>query len=130
RERVTATYRGYRVVSMPPPSSGGIALISLLKSVEAYPLAEWGFQRDSTMRVMIEAERRVYADRATHLGDPDFYDVPREMLIDSAYNADRMRNLNFQHASFSSDIYAGEIPRTESEETTHFSIVDEDRSEE
>lgn len=126
RVPVASTYRGYRVVSMPPPSSGGIALISLLKSVEAYPLAEWGFQRDSTMRVMIEAERRVYADRATHLGDPDFYDVPREMLIDSAYNADRMRNLNFQHASFSSDIYAGEIPRTESEETTHFSIVDED----
>ena len=126
REPVSSTYRGLRVVSMPPPSSGGIALIAMLKSVEAYPLSEWGFQRDSTMRVMIEAERRVYADRATHLGDPDFYDVPREMLIDSAYNADRMRNLNFNHASFSSDIYAGEIPRTESEETTHFSIVDED----
>ncbi|MGV3761407.1 gamma-glutamyltransferase [Parapedobacter sp.] len=125
RNPVVSTYRGYRVVSMPPPSSGGIALISMLKSVEAYPLAQWGFQRDSTMRVMIEAERRVYADRATHLGDPDYYDVPREMLIDSAYNADRMRNINFQHASFSSDIYAGEIPRTESEETTHFSIVDE-----
>ncbi len=126
RDPVASTYRGYRVVSMPPPSSGGIALISMLKSVEAYPLAQWGFQRDSTTRVMIEAERRVYADRATHLGDPDYYDVPLEMLIDSAYNADRMRNINFQHASFSSDIYAGEIPRTESEETTHFSIVDED----
>ncbi|MEC3880198.1 gamma-glutamyltransferase [Parapedobacter sp. 10938] len=126
RDPVTSTYRGYRVVSMPPPSSGGIALISMLKSVEGYPLSQWGFQRDSTMRVMIEAERRVYADRATHLGDPDYYDVPREMLIDSAYNADRMRNLNFRHASFSSDIYAGEIPRMESEETTHFSIVDED----
>lgn len=126
RDPVASTYRGYRVVSMPPPSSGGIALISMLKSVEAYPLAQWGFQRDSTMRVMIEAERRVYADRATHLGDPDYYDVPLEMLIDSAYNADRMRNINFQHASFSSDIYAGEIPRTESEETTHFSIVDEE----
>lgn len=126
RKPVASTYRGYRVVSMPPPSSGGIALIAMLKSVEGYPLSQWGFQRDSTMRVMIEAERRVYADRATHLGDPDYYDVPSEMLIDSTYNADRMRNMNFQHASFSSDIYAGEIPRTESEETTHFSIVDED----
>ncbi len=126
REPVESTYRGYRVVSMPPPSSGGIALISMLKSVETFPIPKWGFQRDSTMRVMIEAERRVYADRATHLGDPDYYEVPHAMLIDSAYNADRMRNLNFRHASFSSDIYAGEIPQMEHEETTHFSIVDED----
>ncbi|HWK98531.1 MAG TPA: gamma-glutamyltransferase [Parapedobacter sp.] len=125
REPVVSTYRGHRVVSMPPPSSGGIALIAMLKSVEAFPLTEWGFQRDSTMRVMIEAERRVYADRATHLGDPDYYDVPREMLLDSVYSADRMRNMNFRHASFSSDIYAGEVPQMEREETTHFSIVDE-----
>jgi len=124
RDPVFAMYRGYRVASMPPPSSGGIALISLLKSVEAYPLSRWGFQRDSTMRVMIEAERRVYADRATHLGDPDFYDVPQSMLIDSLYNADRMRNVNFSHASFSSDIFAGSLSRSEPEETTHFSIVD------
>ncbi len=126
REPVSSTYRGYRVVSMPPPSSGGIALISLLKSVETYPLSRWGFQQDSTMRVMIEAERRVYADRATHLGDPDFYEVPQSMLIDSAYNADRMRNLNFNHASFSSDIFAGSLSKVEHEETTHFSIVDQE----
>ncbi|GGC48660.1 gamma-glutamyltransferase [Parapedobacter defluvii] len=124
RDPISATYRGYRVVSMPPPSSGGIALISLLKSVEAYPLSQWGFQQDSTMRVIIEAERRVYADRATHLGDPDFYDVPQSMLIDSSYNAERMRNINFRHASFSSDIFAGSLSMAEHEETTHFSIVD------
>jgi gamma-glutamyltranspeptidase len=126
REPVSSTYRGYRVVSMPPPSSGGIALISLLKSVEAYPLSRWGFQQDSTLRVMIEAERRVYADRATHLGDPDFYEVPQPMLIDSSYNAERMRNINFKHASFSSDIFAGGLPNGEREETTHFSIVDKE----
>lgn len=126
REPVSSTYRGYRVVSMPPPSSGGIALISLLKSVEAYPLSRWGFQQDSTLRVMIEAERRVYADRATHLGDPDFYEVPQPMLIDSSYNAERMRNINFKHASFSSDIFAGSLPNVEREETTHFSIVDKE----
>ena len=126
REPVVSTYRGHRVVSMPPPSSGGIALISMLKSVEAYPLSQWGFQKDSTMRVMIEAERRVYADRATHLGDPDYYEVPQAMLIDSGYNAERMRNINFGHASFSSDIYAGGLPNIEHEETTHFSIVDEE----
>jgi len=125
REPVSSTYRGYRIVSMPPPSSGGIALISLLKSVEAYPLSEWGFQQDSTMRVMIEAERRVYADRATHLGDPDFYEVPQSRLIDSSYNAERMRNINFKYASFSSDIFAGSLPNDECEETTHFSVVDQ-----
>src|SRR5690606_2877132 len=125
REPVASTYRGYRVVSMPPPSSGGIALISMLKSVEAFPLSRWGFQEDSTMRVMIEAERRVYADRATHLGDPDYYQVPQSMLIDSAYNASRMHNINFSRASFSSDIYAGTLPPVEREETTHFSIVDQ-----
>ena len=126
REPISSTYRGYHVVSMPPPSSGGIALTALLKSVEGYPLAKWGFQQDSTLRVMIEAERRVYADRATHLGDPDFYDVPKDRLIDSLYNAERMRNLNFKHASFSSDIFAGSIPMAEHEETTHFSIVDQE----
>lgn len=126
REPVSSTYRGYRVVSMPPPSSGGIALISLLKSVETYPLSRWGFQQDSTLRVMIEAERRVYADRATHLGDPDFYEVPQSMLIDSSYNAERMRNINFKHASFSSDIFAGRSSIVEHEETTHFSIVDQE----
>ncbi|WP_353183284.1 gamma-glutamyltransferase [Parapedobacter lycopersici] len=125
RDPVVSTYRGHRVISMPPPSSGGIALIAMLKSVEAFPLSEWGFQQDSTMRVMIEAERRVYADRATHLGDPDFYRVPQAMLIDSAYNANRMRNMNFGHASFSSAIYAGPLPPGEHEETTHFSVVDQ-----
>jgi len=124
REPVTSTYRGYRIVSMPPPSSGGIALIALLKSVEAFPLSKWQFQRDSAVRVMVEAERRVYADRATHLGDPDFYVVPQDMLIDSAYNAERMRSMSFSHASLSSHIHAGTLPKPESEETTHFSIVD------
>ncbi|WP_257667883.1 gamma-glutamyltransferase [Parapedobacter tibetensis] len=128
REPVVSTYRGHRIISMPPSSSGGIALISMLKSVEAYPLSKWGFQSDSTMRVMIEAERRVYADRATHLGDPDYYEVPQAMLIDSGYNAERMRNINFKHASFSSDIYAGNLLRIESEETTHFSIIDEENN--
>ncbi len=126
REPVVSTYRGHRIVSMPPPSSGGIALISMLKSVEKFPLSRWGFQKDSTLRVMIEAERRVYADRATHLGDPDYYEVPQAMLIDSAYNAERMRNMDFGYASFSSDIYAGTLPDTEREETTHFSIVDQE----
>src|SRR5690606_29985734 len=76
RHPVTSTYRQHRIISMPPPSSGGIALIALLKSVEAFPLRRWGFQQDSSVRLMTEAERRVYADRAPHLGDPDYVHVP------------------------------------------------------
>ncbi len=124
RDPVVSTYRGHRVVSMPPPSSGGIALVALLKSVEAFPLSRWGFQQDSTLRVMIEAERRVYADRATHLGDPDYHEVPQLALVDSSYNARRMQGIDFQHASLSSDIHAGFPLKAEREETTHFSIVD------
>lgn len=124
RNPIESTYRGYRVVSMSPPSSGGIALIGMLKSVEAYPLADWGFQQDSTIRVMVEAQRRVYADRASYLGDPDFYDVPIMQLLDSAYNAGKMQNVDFTKATRSGDISAGSLARTESEETTHFSIVD------
>src|SRR5690606_31468336 len=124
REPITGTYRGHRVISMPPASSGGVCLLALLKSVEAYPLSQWGFQSDSTVRVMVEASRRVYADRATHLGDPDFYEVPQAQLIDSSYNAMRMQSLDFSKATRSEDVVAGEFTLApESEETTHFSIV-------
>ncbi|RZK58851.1 MAG: gamma-glutamyltransferase [Pedobacter sp.] len=124
RKPVTGNYRGYEVVTMPPPSSGGIALIQLLKSVEPYPLSKWGFNTDSTVQVMIEAERRVYADRAAHLGDPDFYPVPQKKLIEDAYIKQRMSSFNWNKASTSAEISAGEIPPAEHPETTHFSIVD------
>jgi len=124
RKPVTGTYRGYDVVTMPPPSSGGIALVQLLKAVESYPLQKWGFNTDSTVQVMIEAERRVYADRAAHLGDPDFYPVPQTRLIEDSYIKQRMSSFNWQKASTSAEIRAGEIAPTEHEETTHFSIVD------
>lgn len=126
RKPVTGKYRGYDVVTMPPPSSGGIALIQLLNSVEPFPLTKWGFNTDSTVQVMIEAERRVYADRAAHLGDPDFYPVPQQKLIEEAYIKQRMSTFNWQKASTSAEISAGEIAPTEHEETTHFSIVDRD----
>ena len=124
RTPVTGSYRGYTVISMPPPSSGGVALIGLLQSVEAFPLQQWGFQQDSTVRVMTEAARRIYADRATHLGDPDFYPVPIGELTDSAYNARRMDGLDFSRATPSTAVSAGKPGHTEREETTHFSIVD------
>jgi len=124
RKPVLGSYRGYDIITMPPPSSGGIALIQLLKSVEPYPLSKWGFNTDSTVQVMIEAERRVYADRAAHLGDPDFYPVPQQKLIDGGYIKERMATFNWQKASTSAEIKAGEIAPAEHEETTHFSIVD------
>jgi len=123
REPITGNYRDYKVITVPPPSSGGIALLQLLNSVEPYPLKRWGYNSDSTVQVMVEAERRVYADRASHLGDPDFYKVPQKYLILPIYSKFRMSNFNWDRATLSTDIKAGEVPK-ESEETTHFSIVD------
>lgn len=125
REPIVGNYRDYKVITVPPPSSGGIALLQLLNSVEPFPLKRWGYNSDSTVQVMVEAERRVYADRASHLGDPDFYKVPQKYLILPVYSKFRMSNFNWDKATLSTDIKAGEVPK-ESEETTHFSIVDRD----
>lgn len=123
RNPLIGNYKGYKIITMPPPSSGGIALLQLLNSVEAYPIKRYGFNSDSTIQLLVEAERRVYADRATHLGDPDFYKVPQKHLIKPEYSVQRMSNFNWNKATLSADIKAGEAPQ-ESEETTHFSIVD------
>lgn len=124
RTPITGEYKGLKVISMPPPSSGGIALISLFQSIEKYPLAKWGFQSEKAIQVMVEAERRVYADRAEHLGDSDFYNVPVTQLVNKAYNVGRMESMSFDKASKSSDIKAGELGGYESDETTHYCVVD------
>ena len=126
RKPIIGQYKGNKIISMPPPSSGGVALLALLQSVENYPLAKWGFQSDSTVRAMVEAERRVYADRATHLGDPDFYKVPVEHLTDAAFNQARMAKVSLAKATPSDEVKASKFPGYESEETTHYSIVDKD----
>ncbi len=126
REPIIGTYKNYKIISMPPSSSGGVALMALLQSVEKYPLAKWGFQSDSTVRAMVEAERRVYADRATHLGDPDFYRVPIANLTDAKFNQDRMAKISLEKATPSDEVKASKFPGYESEETTHYSIVDKD----
>ncbi len=126
RTPVSGNYKGLKVISMPPPSSGGIALVSLFQSIEDYPINKWGFQADSTIQVMVEAERRVYADRAEHLGDPDFIKVPQKQLLDKSYNVNRMKDFSFEKATPSSAIKAGEIIGKESMETTHYVIVDKD----
>ncbi len=124
RRPIVGNYKNYKIITVPPPSSGGIALIQLLKSVEPFPLKRWGLNADSTVQVMVEAERRVYADRATHLGDPDFYDVPQAQLLSDAYIKRRMADFNWGHATPSAEMTAGALNVEEHEETTHFSIVD------
>jgi len=126
RKPVSGKYRGYTVISMPPPSSGGIALVTMLKQVGNYPLKDWGFQRDSTVQLMVEVERRAYADRASYLGDPDFFKVPQTALLDSNYIQSRVKGLSFAAATPSSEIKPGTLPPYESEQTTHYSIVDEE----
>ena len=124
REPITSAYKDYRIISMPPPSSGGVALIQLLKSVEAYPLAKWGHNSARTVHMLTEAERRVYADRAAYLGDPDFFEVPQQELISDAYQRQRMSSFDSTQATPSQDVKEGDISIHESHETTHLSIVD------
>ncbi|HEY0769656.1 MAG TPA: gamma-glutamyltransferase, partial [Sphingobacteriaceae bacterium] len=124
RTPVTGQYKNYKIISMPPPSSGGIALVQLLQSVEPYPLKHWGFNTDSTVQLLVEAERRVYADRSAYLGDPDFFKVPIQQLLNPSYQKNRLRNFNWDKATLSSTIKEGVLSGKESEETTHFSIVD------
>ncbi|HZX59641.1 MAG TPA: gamma-glutamyltransferase, partial [Mucilaginibacter sp.] len=126
RKALTGQFKGYRIITMPPPSSGGVALLQLLQSVEKYPLTRWGFNSDSTVQLAVEAERRVYADRSKYLGDPDFYKVPVDSLLKPGYIALRMSNFNWDKATLSSDILPGKLAGYESDQTTHYSIVDRD----
>jgi gamma-glutamyltranspeptidase/glutathione hydrolase len=124
RDPIQATYKNYNVITMPPTSSGGIALVQMMRFTEPYPLRRWGWNRDSTVQVMIEAERRVYADRAKFLGDPDFVKVPATQLMSSDYLRTRWTDFSWAKATDSRAVKGGMIPGYESLETTHFSVVD------
>jgi gamma-glutamyltranspeptidase/glutathione hydrolase len=126
RKAIAGNYKGYKIITMPPPSSGGIALLQLLQSVEKYPLKRWGYNQDSTIRLIVEAERRVYADRSKYLGDPDFYKVPVDSLLKPAYITSRMSNFSWDAATPSASIQPGTFVGYESDQTTHYSIVDKD----
>ena len=123
REPLRGNYRGYQIVSMPPPSSGGALLIQMLNMLEPYDLKALGPGSPATVHLMVEAERRAYADRAEHMGDTDFYDVPLEMLMDKDYARHRFADFDPDAASRSADIGAGSWP-AESPETTHVSVMD------
>lgn len=125
RQPVTGNYKGHKVISMSPPSSGGVALLQLLQSIEPYPVGDWGWNSAKTVHLMTETERRVYADRAKYLGDPDFFEVPVVGLLAPAYNKQRMETFDPSRASLSSDVTEGQpLAVAESDQTTHFSVVD------
>ena len=124
REPITFSYRGYTIHSMPPPSSGGITLASILNQLENVDFSEFNFHSKLHLHYLVESERRSYADRAEFLGDTDFINVPIDSLISKEYAKKRFFTISPDKASNSSDIGFGEISINESEETTHFSIVD------
>ncbi len=122
REPIVFNYRGHEVISFAPPSSGGILLAQMMKMIEKYPVTKMGFQTPQSVQLMIEAERRAFADRAEHMGDPDYWKVPVKTMISDTYLAQRMADYQPDKAGNSKDIGAGQIK--ESEETTHLSVVD------
>jgi gamma-glutamyltranspeptidase/glutathione hydrolase len=127
REPVYGTYRSYEIISMGPPSSGGIALIELLNILEAYDIDASGFNSSKTIHLMAEAAKRVYADRAQHLGDSDFHPVPISSLTSKQYAAELRKSIDLNLATPSSKITHGQPSHYESHETTHYSVVDKNR---
>jgi len=124
RKPVEGKYKEHKIISMPPPSSGGIALLQLLQGSEAYDFKAFGHNSAESIHIMTELERRVYADRATYLGDPDFYNVPVSKLLDSIYLKNRFSDISLEAKTDSKNIKEGKVESIESIETTHFSIVD------
>ncbi|WP_189359172.1 gamma-glutamyltransferase [Algibacter mikhailovii] len=125
RDPITFNYDDLKIISMAPPSSGGICLAQMMKMIEPFPIDEFGHNSVKTIQVITEAERRSYADRSYFLGDPDFVDIPKKHLISSKYAKQRMEDFSFKRATLSSDVSHGDIQITESDETTHYSIIDQ-----
>jgi gamma-glutamyltranspeptidase/glutathione hydrolase len=125
RTPISFNYKDLKIISMPPPSSGGICLAEILKMIEPFDIAKLGHNSTEAIQVIVEAERRAYADRSVYLGDPDFVKIPVKELISEKYLKQRMANFNPEKASLSSDIREGKVSYNESTETTHYSIVDQ-----
>jgi len=124
RNPIQFKYKDLMLYAMGPPSSGGICLGQIMKMIEPYDVGQYEHNSLQAMQVIVEAERRSYADRSLYLGDPDFVNIPKDSLLDSNYLSKRMRSFTFEKATKSSDIAPGTIQWEESEETTHYSIVD------
>lgn len=125
RKPLQFTYKDLKITSMAPPSSGGICLAQILKMLEPYDLAKMGHNSPAAIQVIVEAERRAYADRSYFLGDPDFVKIPLKELLDENYLRERMASFNPEKATLSTEIKEGKVNYAESTETTHYSIVDQ-----
>jgi gamma-glutamyltranspeptidase / glutathione hydrolase len=124
RISMKADYKGYRIITVPPPSSGGIILIQLLKMTDPYAIKDWGFNSPETVHLIAEAEKRAFADRSEYLGDPEFIKIPVGQLINKKYLIDRMSTFNEKKATPSENIKPGSPEGYISEETTHYSVID------
>jgi gamma-glutamyltranspeptidase/glutathione hydrolase len=126
KERIPlrGSYRGHEIITMPPPSSGGIVLLQVLNMLEAYDVKSLGYNSAAKYHLLVEAMRRSFADRSEFMADPDFQQVPVSKLIDKAYARQRASDIDLQHASSSQNVGHGEIAAKEGMETTHFTVVD------
>ena len=124
RDPINFQYKDLNIYSMGPPSSGGICLGQIMKMIEPYNVGNYEHNSMETIQIIVEAERRSYADRSLYLGDPDFVKIPKNELLDENYLSDRMKDFSFESASKSVDILPGKVIWEESEETTHYSIID------
>lgn len=124
RDPLVFPYRDLNIISMAPPSSGGVTLAQIFGMIESHDLKKFGHHSPEYIQVLVEAERRAYADRNYYLGDPDFSEIPVDQLIDNEYLKSRMESFSFAQATKSEVISKGEIAFAESMETTHYSIVD------
>jgi len=124
RDPIIGNYKGHKIISMGPPSSGGIALLQLLHGADQHKTVDYVHNSPNYVNLLAEIESRVYADRASYLGDEDYYNVPKSSLLDKNYLNEKFSSIKNDIKTPSSDIKSGNITVNESEETTHFSIVD------
>lgn len=124
RKPINFRYKELNIISMAPPSSGGITLAQIMKMIEPYDVSTFKHNSTQYIQLLAEAERRAYADRNYFLGDPDFVKIPQKELLNETYLKDRMKNFSFDKATSSADVSHGDVSVYESNETTHYSIVD------
>ncbi|RNC89973.1 MAG: gamma-glutamyltransferase [Allomuricauda sp.] len=124
RQPVTFNYKDLKIISMSPPSSGGVTMNQIFKMIEPYDIGQYEHNSSQSIQLFTEAARRAYADRNYFLGDPDFVDIPLEVLLDETYLEERFASFSFEKATPSSEVSHGEVEIMESDQTTHYSIVD------
>jgi gamma-glutamyltranspeptidase/glutathione hydrolase len=126
RQPVIFKYKDLKIISMSPPSSGGVTMSQMFKMMEPYPLETYGHNSEKSIQLFTEAARRAYADRNYFLGDPDYSPIPLDVILSDSYLKDRMSNFSFDKATPSSEVSHGNIQIIESDQTTHYSIVDQE----